>query len=178
MKPLRWWLGPKTSFDLVAGFGDGILTALILAGGTLLGPEAAMSFSLALRVAVAAAVSGAFIFFVAHYAVLRGELVEAERQLNLTERGRLVTTRLGGAALAEAGSKAVITAVFSFTGALLPLMIGVVWPILAIIVALAALTFLGIILGKMAHGRAPAWAISLLVGGIVVAYIGFILGIV
>jgi predicted membrane protein (TIGR00267 family) len=178
MKLLRWLLGPKTRFDLVAGLGDGILTALTLAGGKLLGPEAAMSFDLALRVAVAAAVSGAFIFFVAHYAVLRSELVEAERQLNLTEHGRLVTSRLGRAALIDAGSKAMVTAVFSFSGALLPLIVGVVWPVLALVVALAALTVLGSSLGKIAHGRPLIWAVSMLAGGIAVAYIGFSLKIV
>jgi predicted membrane protein (TIGR00267 family) len=178
MKPFRWLLGPKTRFDLVAGLGDGILTALTLAGGKLFGLEAAMSADLALRVAVAAAVSGAFIFFVAHYAVLRGELVEAERQLNLTEHGRMLTTRLGRAVLTEAGTKALVTAAFSFSGALLPLLVGVVWPILAVAVALAALTVLGGILGKMAHGRPLTWGASLLVGGIVVAYIGYSLRII
>jgi predicted membrane protein (TIGR00267 family) len=178
MRSLRWLLGPETRFDLVAGLGDGILTALTLAGGRLLGPEPAMSVGLALRVAVAASISGAFIFFVAHYAVLRGELVEAERQLNLTTHGRLVTTRLGRAALIEAASKALISTLFSFSGALLPLVAGVIWPVLAIVVALVALTLLGAILGRMAHGRPLIWAAGLLAGGIALAYIGLSLRIV
>jgi hypothetical protein len=72
MKPFSWLLSSRNRLDLVAGLSDGILTALTLAAGKLLGPEAAMSPGLALRVALAAAVSGAFVFFVAHYAVLRG----------------------------------------------------------------------------------------------------------
>ncbi len=178
MKPLRSLLDPKARFDLVAGLGDGTLTALTLAGGKLLGPKAAISPGLSLRVAVAAAVSGAFIFFVAHYAVLRAELVEAERQLSVTEHGRLVATRLGTAALTEAWSKALVTAALSFTGALLPLLVGAVWPIAGIAVALTALTLLGVVLGRMARGRPLTWGLSLLVGGIVVAYVGYLLDIV
>lgn len=178
MKPLQWLRDPSTRFDLVAGLGDGILTALALAGGKLLEPQASMSADLALRVAIAAASSGAFIFFVAHYAVLRGELVEAARQLNLTDEGRLVATRLGRSALIEAATKALITAAFSFSGALLPLLVGVVWPLLAIAVALAALAVLGATLGHMAHGGRLTWALSLLVGGIAVAAIGYALRIV
>jgi VIT1/CCC1 family predicted Fe2+/Mn2+ transporter len=96
----------------------------------------------------------------------------------LTAHGRLVTSHLGRAVLIEAMSKALVTAMFSFMGALLPLMVGVLWPILALVVALVTLTVLGGILGNTAHGRPLTWAVSMLVGCIGVLYIGFFLKIV
>lgn len=177
MSFFRRLAGAERLFDLAAGLGDGILTALTLAGGKLLGAEAGVSVDLAVRVALAAAVSGGFIFFVAHYAVLRGQLVEAERQLNLTEHGRLVTSRLGQRALQEAAGKALMTACYSFTGALGPLMLGVLWPILAVAAALFGLTLLGMLLAHVAHGRPINWATGLFVGGLAVATIGYFLNI-
>lgn len=178
MKTLRSLLGPKNRLDVVAGLCDGILTALTLAAGKLLGPQAGISLSLSLRVAVAAAVSSAFVFFVAHYAVLRSDLYEAERQLNLTERGRMATTRLGNMVLEEAGCQALVSSLCSFSGALLPLLVGVWLPALGILVALAALALLGAFLGNTVHGRPLSWAVSLVVGGVVLAWVGFYLKIV
>ncbi len=163
---------------MVAGICDGVLTALTLVAGKLLGPEAGVTASLALRVAVAAAISGAFIFFVAHYSVLRAELVEAERQLNLTESGRMATTHLGRAILTEAVCQALVTSLCSFAGALLPLLVGVLMPMLTIIVALVALGMLGAFLGHTVHGRPLFWAVGLFVGGIALTGVGFYLRIV
>jgi hypothetical protein len=102
MKPVGWLLGPKHRLDLVAGLCDGVLTALTLASGKLLNTNEPIDYSLALRVAAAAALTGGFILFAAHYAELRGELVEAERQLNLRSHGRFASTRLGRVVLYEA----------------------------------------------------------------------------
>ncbi|WP_213069428.1 hypothetical protein [Methylomicrobium album] len=93
---------PKHRLDLVAGWRDGILTALTLASGRLLDADTPIDAGLALRVATAAAVSGGFILFVAHYAELRSELIHAERQLNLRSHGCLAATRLGRMALYNA----------------------------------------------------------------------------
>jgi predicted membrane protein (TIGR00267 family) len=171
----------KHRLDLVAGLCDGILTALILAGGTLLQAESSMSLGLALRIAAAASVAGAFIFFVAHYADLRKELVDAERQLNVLEHGRFASTRLGKAVLWDALVSALINSMCSFIGALIPLLASMIpagpaW--LGGAVALAALVLLGFLLGRAAYGSALSWAVGLGVAGVIVAYIGMKLRIV
>lgn len=167
--------------DFVAGLSDGILTALILTGGTLMDPESSLSWSLSLRVAAAAAVAGAFIFFVAHYADLRSELVRAERQLNLLSHGRFATTQLGKTVLRESIVSAVIDSVCTFIGALIPLSAGMIpygpaW--LGAAVAVAALALLGFLLGRATYGNPLNWALTLAVAGALVAYIGMKLNIV
>ncbi len=181
MNPLGWLVRPNHRLDLVAGLCDGILTALTLASGRLLNTDAPMDVSLALRVATAAAVSGGFILFVAHYAELRGELVHAERQLNLLPYGRMATTKLGRTVLREAASGSLIAAGCSFCGALLPLILGAVFPQMswcAIAVALGALALLGGVLGKVVYGSPLAWSFVLLLGGAFLAYVGLKLKII
>jgi len=179
MKPLRWIVNRQNRFDLIAGFCDGILTALTLAAGKLI-DGSPLPADLSFRVA-AAAISGAFIFFVAHYAVLRGDLIEAERQLSMPTHGRLASTRLGRAALSEAVRRALITSACSFCGALLPLIVGSCLPALrwlAIATALACLTLLGSLLGKTVHGQPLRWGAGTMLGGAALAYIGLHLKIV
>ncbi len=175
MNPLAWLMKPKNRLDLVAGLCDGILSALILAAGRILNPGQPMSSSLAFRVAAAAAVSGAFIFFVAHYAELRGELVLAEKHLNLHPHGELVTSRLGHVILWEATEEALIASACSFCGALPPLLFGVFLPgppWLAVAVALFALALLGIFLARTVHGSPFSWAAGLTLGGAVLTGVG------
>jgi len=167
--------------DFVAGLSDGILTALILASDTLLKSESSLSWSLSLRVAAAAAVAGAFIFFVAHYADLRGELVRAERQLNLLSHGQFATTQLGKAVLQDSIVSAVINSVCTFIGALIPLsasMIPYGPPWLGAAVAIAALALLGFFLGRAVYGQPLNWALALAGAGALVAYLGMKLKIV
>jgi VIT1/CCC1 family predicted Fe2+/Mn2+ transporter len=175
---MKFWVSlvkPKNRLDLVAGLCDGILTALTLTAGRMLNPGPPMAPDLALRVAAAAAVSGAFVFFVAHYAELRGELVEAEKQLNLRPHGRHVTSRLGRAVLLDAAEAAAIASGCSFCGALLPLGFGVFLPApgwLAVVVALAVLALLGIFLARTVHGSPFNWAVGLLAGGAILTCAG------
>jgi predicted membrane protein (TIGR00267 family) len=175
VRALGGLLHPKHRLDLVAGCCDGILTALTLAAGRLIDADAVMGIGLALRVAAAAAVSSAFMFFVAHYAQLRSELFEAERQLNLTTHGRLVRSRLGRSIVLDSVTGALAASICSFCGALLPLIVGVLMPIarwLAIATALVALAVLGWGLALTVHGRPLRWAGGLVLGGGALAYIG------
>jgi|UniRef100_A0A7V6A4H4 predicted membrane protein (TIGR00267 family) len=171
----------KKRLDFVAGLSDGILTALILGGGPLLHADSSMSWSLSLRVAAAAAIAGAFIFFVAHYADLRSELIRAERQLNLLSHGRFATTQLGKAVLRESLVSAVIDSVCTFIGALIPLSASLIphgprW--LGAAVGIGALAVLGFFLGRAAYGSPVRWAVALTLAGVLVAYIGMNLKIV
>jgi hypothetical protein len=71
MKTVKRLFGQENVLPMVLGFSDGILTALTLAAGRLTRPEEGVSLSFALRIAAGALVSGAFVFFVAHYAESR-----------------------------------------------------------------------------------------------------------
>lgn len=166
--------------DLVAGLSDGMLTALTLGAGHILPTNAPTSIGLAFRVSCAAAVSGAFIFFVAHYAERRGELVEAERQLNLTSHGQLATSRLGRAAMREAAIQAAIASGCTFLGALLPLMVSALIPQprwLGAAVALVALCLLGYFLARTVYGHPLRWMVGLVLGGVALALLGIWLDI-
>ncbi len=159
---------------LALGVSDGILTALILAGATVL-RGSGLTMSLALRVGAVAFVSVVFTVFVAEYSQYRSELAGAERQLNFTTSGRLATTHLGRAVLRDAMIGALVASAASFVGAVFPLAMGAVLPRaswVALVVALAALGGLGIVLASSVGGRRFFWAASLIVAGSAVLVIG------
>lgn len=140
-----------------------------------------MSFNLAWRVAAAGGISGMFIFFVAHYAELRRQLMEAERQLNITSRGQLATTQLGRSILQEAILGGSIGGACSFVGALYPLGVGALFPQsawVAIVSALVALAVLGFCLARSVHGNVIGWSLTLVLGGACMTLVGLQLKIV
>ncbi len=165
----------ESAFEIVAGLIDGILTALVLAGGTIVDPTAPLTLSLALRVCAASALSGLFVFFVATYAELRGELVRSERELNLSRRGHFATTRLGRQVLGDSVRGAATASAATLVGALFPLGVGLLFPadpwtgILAAILALAAL---GVGMARYTHGSPVVWTAGLIVMGLLLAFAG------
>ena len=88
-------LSPRSRLDIFAGLVDGILNALTLAAGRILRSTDGADLNLAVRVGVATGLTTIFVFFIAHYAELRAELVRSEQKLNLLSHGRLATSRLG-----------------------------------------------------------------------------------
>ena len=161
---------PAYRLDLVAGLVDGILTALTLGAGHMLSDATPATPGLALRVASAAAVSGAFVFLVAHYADLRGELVEAERQLNLARHGRFATSRLGRAVLRESLAKAATASACTFAGALLPMLAILLppagWRVPVTFVAiLAALALTGTLSARLGGSDVRRAVLRVVVGG-------------
>jgi VIT1/CCC1 family predicted Fe2+/Mn2+ transporter len=166
---------------VVLGLTDGILTALTLAAGQLTEPSSQIPLGRAFRIATAALVSGAFVFYVAHYAQLRRELLHAEKQLNVLSSGRLATTRLGRSVLIEAFSTAVLSSAASFAGALIPLLSDVLIPEFrwgAVAASIVALGLLGIGLARGVRGSYWRWCGGLMVGGLLVSIIGVRLHIV
>jgi predicted membrane protein (TIGR00267 family) len=162
-------------FALVIGLVDGILTALTLASGKVVNSQDSIDVMLVLRISVATALSGAFIFFVAEYVRLRGELVHAERHLNLTSHGHLATTQLGRGVFNDTLRGATISGTCSFLGALIPLMSGAVLPgprWSPIGIAIITLGFLGIGLARAVYGNAIRWAIALIVAGVFLTAVG------
>ncbi|MEX1827316.1 hypothetical protein [Luteibacter sp. CQ10] len=175
MRSRHPWAWTAIRLDLVAGLVDGILTALTLGAGHLLPGAESMTLVLGLRVAIAAAISGAFIFLVAHYADLRGEFIEAERQLNMLSHGHLAASQLGKSAFREALAKAFAASCATFIGALLPVAISVAvpqWQPMPLVVALGALAGLGGWLAHTVHGRPVRWVVALVLVGALLAAVG------
>jgi predicted membrane protein (TIGR00267 family) len=171
VRPLR----PEVLLPLVLGLVDGILNALTLGAGSLLGGSKHVTVGLALRIGAAAMASSAFAFFVAKYAELRGALVHAGRQLSLRPDQRLQRTDLGRAAASDALTATAIACTASFCGAVLPLLAGAVLPgpsWLAIALALAILGGLGIGLAHVLDGNWIRWSLALIAGGVLLTAIG------
>ncbi|MGQ4511534.1 hypothetical protein [Streptomyces sp. DW26H14] len=165
----------RTRLPLVLGLTDGLLNALTLAGASLIGSGASIGYLLAVRVSVVALVTAAFSVFVSDYAERRGQLVRASRELNLTTRGQLATTRLGRLALHRSLGAMAVACAASFIGALVPLLAGAVLPSVSwcvVVLAIAALAGLGAALGRVVGGRMAVWAVTMGAGGVVVTAIG------
>lgn len=181
MRTPAWLFRREHAFPLVVGVCDGILTALTLAAGLVIGSQAPLRMSLALRIAAASSLSGTFVFFTAEYARLRGELVHAERQLSLTSGGRLATTRLGRAVLAESLAGAGLSSICNFAGALIPLALGALLPDpawLAIAAAIVALGLLGAVVAHAVRGNPIRWVTGLMAAGGILTLVGLRLHVV
>jgi predicted membrane protein (TIGR00267 family) len=181
MNILEWFASPQRRLDIVAGLVDGILNALTLAAGKLMQSGGGASVGLAIKVGVATATTTMFVFFVAHYADLRNELVHAERELNLLSRGRLATTQLGHQVLRKSLIGALVASICGFAGATIPLLLTLTLPgppVLGLIVTIGLLAVLGAILARSFYGSPWAWAIALMAGGALLTYIGAKLNIV
>ncbi len=181
VKTMRWLSKDGMLMPVVLGLSDGILTALTLSGGTLVKADQSLTSALASRIAFASLVSGAFLFFVSTYSRLRGELIHAETQLNLSSHGRFAASQLGRAVLQEAIGTTVVSSASSFLGALIPLLTGAWlqqfrWA--AILAALVSLSILALVLAHSVHGRYWLWCVALVSGGILVLLIGIKLQIV
>lgn len=166
--------------DIIAGLVDGILNALVLAAAKLTATGDDVTLHLAFRVAAATAVTTLFVFFVAHYADLRTELTHAERELNLLSHGKLATTRLGRQIIRESAVAACLAAFCGTIGSLVPLLLSIVLPripLLSVLVTLSILGLLGAALARTFFGSSVAWALSLMTGGALLAWIGALLDI-
>ncbi|MBS0350139.1 MAG: hypothetical protein JSR33_02945 [Proteobacteria bacterium] len=167
--------------SLVLGLSEGILTVLTFAASRLMNVNVVMSWSLAIRISIGVLCSGVLMYFVSNYSELRSQLVQAERQLNLTTHGKLATTHLGRRVLLEAVVACVIASISAFIGAFIPLLMAVILPQyreVPIIVALLMLGLLGIGLAKTLYGSVIRWSILLILGGLVLWYAGTQLHIV
>lgn len=179
---IRSWLEhPRTRLDIAAGMVDGVLNALILAAGSLVKPTGTLDFGLAWRVGAASALTTLFVFFIAHYAELRAELVRAEGQLNLSSHGRLAASRLGTRALHEAAAGAALAAGCGLIGATCPLLLSMILPgpgWIGLCVAIIFLGLLGAVLARSFYGSILFWSISIGIGGVILTFIGIWLDLV
>ena len=165
-------------FALVVGPADGILTSLTLTAGRLLAPGEPITMPLAIRIALAASLSGGFVFFVAEYARLRGDLTHAEQHLNLSEKGKLAASRLGQDVFRKSLRGSAITAAAGFAGALLPLALGALFPTISwvtIAIAILILGLLGAGISREVSGNPIYWATGLMAGGALLTAAGVFL---
>ncbi len=168
-------------FPLVIGPVDGILTVLTLSAGRMMasgGPQIDLLF--AVRIALAASLSGGFVYFIAEYSRLRGQLIDAERHLSLSSPGRFAASRLGTAVLLDSFRGAAISAVAGSLGAMLPLAIGTLfagrqW--LTLVIAIAALGALGAMVAQAVRGRPLTWALALMATGALLTALGIVLNV-
>jgi predicted membrane protein (TIGR00267 family) len=173
------WLS-QNRLDLIAGFIDGLLTALTLTAGKLLHQGGGLSLALAAKVGTVSACTAAFVFFVAHYAELRAELVRSERELNLLSHGQLASTHLGRQVLWEASLAAVVGSLCSFFGAVIPPLLGLMLPerpLISLGLTILVLGLLGAMLGWSTFGSPIVWAISMMAGGVALTIVGLQLDI-
>ncbi len=180
MTPLQLRLKDRNLFAVVIGMTDGILTALTFAAGRLLS-GVPPDLSMALRVSAASALSGTFVFFTAEYSRQRSELVHAERQLSLTAHGRLAATHLGRAVLRDTLWAALISILFNFAGALMPLLTAALLPAkpwMAIPVAVLVLGLSGAIVAQVVYGRRIFWAFASAIAGLLLWLAGMGLHVV
>jgi predicted membrane protein (TIGR00267 family) len=170
----RWITRPRNRLDVVAGFVDGILNALTLAAGRLLGGGGA-DVMLALRVGAASGLTTVFVFFVAHYAELRADLSRSEQELNLTSHGKLATSRLGQRVLQQSIGGALLASACGILGSVVSLLLCVLLsqpPWLGVAADIALLGVLGALLARSFQGRPWFWAILIMIGGAVLTWIG------
>jgi hypothetical protein len=169
------WIGQRRHrLDIVAGLIDGILNALTLAAAKLITRDG-LTLSLVVKVGGVTACTTSFVFFVAHYAQLRSELVHAARELNILSRGHLATTQLGKQIFREALLNAAIASVCGIVGSTIPLALSLIAPALpfvGIALTIASLGGLGCWLGASVFGSPVLWASGLMLGGGVVTMIG------
>ncbi|HWM81718.1 MAG TPA: hypothetical protein VNQ56_06600 [Pseudolabrys sp.] len=172
------FVDPRHRLDVVAGIVDGILNGLILAAGKLLSGSGA-SWMLIVKVGAATGFTTFFVFFVAHYAQARTDLVRAERELNLMKHGKLATTRLGQQVLTESLIGATIASFCGLLGAFAPLFLGMVLPpLLGITITFLLLGGLGVVLAHTFYGSPWLWGGAIMAGGALLTYVGLHLDIV
>lgn len=181
MNTIDRWFDGRRRLDVFAGLVDGVLNALTLAAARLLRSDGGATLALAARVGAAAALTSLFVFFVAHYAEMRADLLRAERELNLSGRGRLAASALGREVLREAATGAMIASICSLAGAVIPLLLESILPgphWFGLGVTIALLGVLGAAMAGSFHGRMLPWGCGVALGGIALTAIGLRLHLV
>lgn len=166
--------GPETRLDLVAGLIDGIMTSLTLSAGQIIAGGGA-TVGLALRVAIATGLTNGLVFFFAHYAELRTDLIGYERQLNLRAHGKLAASALGRTVLKKSTVSAVVAILWTIIGGFFALLVCVLAPNprwLGPLIDVALLGGLGAMLAKSIHGSPMRWAAGIMAGGTLLTLIG------
>jgi VIT1/CCC1 family predicted Fe2+/Mn2+ transporter len=168
-------MNKKYIFPVSIGLSDGIITALILASGGIIGKSTIDMFE-AFKISFGSAFAGAFSYFIAQYAGLNEELHRTALQLNLKSTDYLLKGHLGIEIFIESLIGALIAAFFGFLGALIPLSSSLIIrgnEIIPLSLSYTSLAVLGLFISKSTAGRARFWVIVMVVVGIIVTVAGF-----
>jgi VIT1/CCC1 family predicted Fe2+/Mn2+ transporter len=168
-------MNKKYIFPVSIGLSDGIITALILASGGIIGKSTIDIFE-AFKISFGSAFAGAFSYFIAQYAGLNEELHRTALQLNLKSTDYLLRGHLGIEIFIESLLGAFIAAFFGFLGALIPLSSSLIVrgnEIIPLSLSYTSLAILGLFISKSTAGRARFWIIVMVTVGIIVTIAGF-----
>lgn len=168
-------MNKKYIFPVSIGLSDGIITALILASGGIIGKSSIDLFQ-AFRISFGSSFAGAFSYFIAQYAGLNEELHRTALQLNLKSTDYLLKGHLGIEIFVESLLGALIAAFFGFLGALIPLSSSlIVRNNIEIPLSLSylSLAVLGLFISKTTAGRAKFWIVVMVIVGIIVTIAGY-----
>ena len=170
----------KYLFPVSIGLSDGIITALILASGGIIG-NTHINLYLAVKISFGSAFAGAFSYFIAQYAGLNEELHRTARQLHLKSTNYLLRGHLGSEIFIESIIGALIAAVFGFLGALIPLSSSLMIKndiFIPLIFSYLSLAILGFFISKTTAGRAPFWITVMVTVGVIVTIAGYYLKLI
>jgi VIT1/CCC1 family predicted Fe2+/Mn2+ transporter len=168
-------MNKKYIFPVSIGLSDGIITALILASGGILGKSNIDLFE-AFRISFGSAFAGAFSYFIAQYAGLNEELHRTALQLNLKSTDYLLKGHLGIQIFIESLLGAFIAAFFGFLGALIPLSSSLIIRSnieIPLLLSYTSLAVLGLFISKTTAGRSRFWVIVMVIVGIIVTVAGY-----
>lgn len=168
-------MNKKYIFPVSIGLSDGIITALILASGGIIGKSSIDLFQ-AFRISFGSAFAGAFSYFIAQYAGLNEELHRTALQLNLKSTDYLLKGHLGIEIFVESLLGALIAAFFGFLGALIPLSSSLIVRNnieIPLFLSYLSLAVLGLFISKTTAGRAKFWIVVMVIVGIIVTIAGY-----
>ncbi len=171
----------KYLFPVSIGLSDGIITALILASGGIIGNTHHIDLYLAFRISFGSAFAGTFSYFIAQYAGLNEELHRTAMQLNLKSTGYLLRGHLGSEIFIESIIGALLAAIFGFLGAMIPLSSSLMIKnnvFIPLLVSYLSLAVLGFFISKTTAGRAPFWITVMVTVGVIVTVVGYYLKLI
>jgi len=170
----------KYLFPVSIGLSDGIITALILASGGIIG-KSSIDLYLAFKISFGSAFAGTFSYFIAQYAGLNEELHRTAVQLNLKSTDYLLKGHLGTEIFVESLIGAFIAALFGFLGALIPLSSSLIIKnniFIPLSLSYISLAILGLFISKTTAGRAGFWISVMVIVGIIVTIAGYYLKLI
>ncbi len=171
---------PNFLFPFTLGLSDGIITTLMLISNSII-HESYIGTNLALRVAFGSAFVGGFSYFIAEYTRLRSEISRTSKQLVLRSPSYLIKSKIGHDILIESVAGTALSVGSGFLGSMVPLSFSIILPtygLISIMVAIGALSIMGLGIAKSVRGSYIFWLMTMIALGVIVTYIGYNLKLV
>ena len=159
----------------VLGLIEGIIIALGLSSKALLGPSDVAGGNIVLNSGIFAAVVNLTTSLFTELHEARADLLDIERKLVISDRGRLFRTALYRAGRIQALFRAGTYGMTAFVGAFIPLVpLYFTWgePVFGLLLPLVSLFVLGFYLGRDTVGNPLVWGAGMTLAGVLVGLIG------